>query len=112
MQVLEELCRRRAEDRDTVWRNVGGCLPSGLLHRRQLILNVRILLLIRLLLSLLLSLLLLSLLRVLLPVCWVSGGGSAVARVAGDRLAVSITWISLGLSVLLPLLIDEGLPVR
>ena len=128
MQVLEKLRRGRAQDRDAVGRHVGGGLPSCLLHRRQLILNMWILSLIRLqllsllvlvlvlllpLLLVLLSLLvlLLSLMRRLLGVRGVSGGRSAVARVAGDRIAVSVTWICVGLSVLLALPIDEGLTV-
>ena len=55
---------------------------------------------------------LLSLLRRLLGIGGVAGGRSAVARVAGDGIAVTITWISAGLSVLLSLPIDKVLTVR
>ena len=55
---------------------------------------------------------LLLLLRRLLGISGVLGWRSAVARGSGDGIAVTMTWINAGLSVLLSLPIDKVLTVR
>lgn len=116
LQVLEEFGSSGTEHRNAVGRNIPGSLLSGPLHRRQLV--VRVLLLRKLVRRLRMSLLRSSLLRMLsrmavggMPVSGMARRERAVARVAGDRIAVSVAWVSIVLEILLALPINEGLAV-